>query len=305
MTIKKPNILVIGSSNMDLIIEVPKLPKPGETIGSGTFFKKYGGKGANQAIAAQRAGGKTTFVTSLGQDQHGHELLAHYQREGLDTQFIKTSEKPTGVALINVSTENAQNSIAVASGANLDLTWDRYEMATICENQDYIIIQNEIPLNSIEELLKNAPKQIKIVYNPAPFFNISIEALRKVYILIINESEAEEIFKLDKVSTSDPELIKQISSLDIPKVVITMGAIGCYYWEKGDEKIGHIKGNKVNPKDTTGAGDTFCGYLTVCLAEGRDLEESIKISNLAASISILKIGAQESIPFRKDILENN
>lgn len=297
----RPNIIVIGSSNMDLIIKVPHLPKPGETVGSGNFYKKYGGKGGNQAVAAARAGARVTLVTCIGNDAHGDELLSNYTHEKILTHNIIRSDRPTGVAIINVSNSSGENSISVAPGANHDLQPKHINQGQLFNNQEYLILQNEIPKETIEYIISNAPTFIKIVYNPAPYFSIPKELLQRIDILVLNETETKELLNITEIESSHAEIGIKLSKLSLKKVVITLGKNGCYHWECGNDYLTHTKGLPVKAVDTTGAGDTFCGYLTVGLSKNRSLSESVKAANSASAMAVQKIGAQESIPFISDI----
>ena len=290
-------IMVIGSSNMDLIMNVPYLPAPGETVGNGSFYQKYGGKGANQAIAAARAGGEVTMVSALGNDAFGQEMLDNFVNEGISVSSVKRVNGPSGIALINVSIETGENSITVSPGANgLILPNDIELLDSEISQQDIIVIQNEIPIQTIEKIIYIAFQNgVKILYNPAPIAPIDKQILNKVSILVVNETEAKSIFDIDAIDLEQPNnLISFLSVFTIDQIIITLGERGALLHTSGT--IEHYPAHHVKAVDTTGAGDTFCGYLATMVSQGNSISTSIKYAIAASAISIQSIGAQESIP---------
>jgi ribokinase len=290
-------IMVIGSSNMDLIMNVPYLPSPGETVGNGSFYQKYGGKGANQAVASVRAGGEVSVVSALGNDSFGQEMLDNFINEGINVSSIKRVNGPSGIALINVSIDTGENSITVSPGANgLLFPKDIELLDSEISKQDIIVIQNEIPIQTIEKIIYIAfQKGVKILYNPAPIAPIDVQLLNMVSILVVNETEAKSIFDIDAIDLEQTDnLISFLSVFTIDQIIITLGERGALICDSGI--IEHYPAYKVKAVDTTGAGDTFCGYLATMISQGKSIPYSIKYAIAASALSIQSIGAQESIP---------
>lgn len=295
-------ILVIGSSNTDMVIKTEKLPSPGETILGGTFLLNPGGKGANQAVAATRLGGKVTFVGKRGNDLFGNQTVGLLMREGIDTEFfIKDPELPSGVALITVDS-NGENMIVVALGANANLQpEDLPEEIFDSSRYAILLIQLEIPITTVEYAIKKAKeKGIKAILNPAPAQPLSDEILKNVWALTPNEIEAEA---LTGVSISDTKTCSRAAAVlrnkGVRNVIVTLGEGGAFV--SSDSYSGPIPGIKVDAVDTTAAGDVFNGALAVALAEGKELPEAVKFANKAASISVTRLGAQASAPFRHEL----
>ncbi len=303
-------IIVIGSSNTDMVIKTNRLPVPGETILGGTFMMNAGGKGANQAVAAVRLGGEVTFVTKTGNDIFGEKAMQQFINEGIDTKYsIKDPVNPSGVALINVD-ENGENCIVVAPGANGTLSKNEIiDKLFDHDLSDLFLLQLEIPLDTVEYTAKRAAgKGYRVILNPAPASALSDEILRSLYLITPNETEAEILtgIRVHDVSSAEKAALK-LNEKGVKNVVITMGATGAYILCGGISKL--IPGNSVKAIDTTAAGDVFNGALTVALSEGKTIEDAVHFANKAASISVTRMGAQASAPFRKEInlvtLKNN
>lgn len=296
-------ITVIGSSNTDMVIKSSNLPAPGETIIGGDFLMTPGGKGANQAVAAARLGGDTTFITKTGNDIFGKQAVQTFEKEGIHTEFIATDpDKPSGVALIMVDGQG-ENCISVALGSNGTLNSQDIDRATApIKSSELVLMQLEIPLTTVEYAASMASKAgIKVVLNPAPAQELSDKLLKSLYLLTPNETEAEMlsgIKVIDEVSAS--KAAAKIKALGVKNVIITMGASGAFVSTDSEELM--IQAPKVQAVDTTAAGDTFNGALVVALAEQSSFIEAVKFANQAASISVTKLGAQASVPYRKDIL---
>jgi len=298
------NIVVIGSSNTDMIIKVPRIPKPGETILGGKFSTAAGGKGANQAVAAARAGGNVTFVARVGDDMFGDEAIKGFKTDGLNVDYvIKDKSAPSGVAEIFVA-DDGENSIAVASGANANLSPEDVNNAkSVIENADIIIMQLETPLETIKAAAGVAHENsVNVILNPAPAQPLPDDLLKYLTILTPNESEAE---LLTGVKVSDTFTAKQaaekLHQKGISMIFITMGASGVYV--STNEFSRQIPGFKVEAVDTTAAGDVFNGALAVVLAGKKPLTDAIKFLNAAAALSVTKLGAQPSAPTLNDITE--
>lgn len=296
-------ITVIGSSNTDMVIKSSNLPAPGETIIGGDFLMTPGGKGANQAVAAARLGGDTTFITKTGNDIFGKQAVQTFEKEGIHTEFIATDpDKPSGVALIMVDGQG-ENCISVALGSNGTLNSQDIDRATApIKSSELVLMQLEIPLTTVEYAASMASKAgIKVVLNPAPAQELSDKLLKSLYLLTPNETEAEMlsgIKVIDEVSAS--KAAAKIKALGVKNVIITMGASGAFVSTDSEELM--IQAPKVQAVDTTAAGDTFNGALVVALVEQSSFIEAVKFANQAASISVTKLGAQASVPYRKDIL---
>ena len=295
------NILVIGSSNTDMTVKTKALPKPGETVLGGIFTMGAGGKGANQAVAARRLGGEVKFICKVGRDIFGDNAIAHYRQEGLDTGGILRSELPSGVALISVD-EHAENCIVVASGANNDLTEADIEaVAGDIRNCGILLLQLEIPVPSVLKAARIAHEAgATVVLNPAPACPLPDELFRYVDLFIPNETELSTFSGLpvsDEASAAKAAAAMQAKG--VGKLIVTMGSKGSLICEGGEPVF--VPARKVKAVDTTAAGDTFCGSLCVALSEGRGLKEAAEFATAASALTVQKMGAQDSIPYRKDI----
>jgi len=295
-------IIVIGSSNTDMVVKSKKLPSPGETILGGTFMMNPGGKGANQAVAAARLNGNVTFVTKTGNDLFGEQAKHLFDNEGINTRFIiKDLKNPSGVALISVD-ENGENCIVVASGSNAALTaYDIDDAVYITEKSDVFLLQLEIPLSTVEFVAEKALKNgNRIILNPAPAHILSDDLYRCLYVITPNENEAELLtgIKVNDELTAKKAAVKLLQK-GVKNVVITMGAAGAYLLSEGVSKI--VPAVTVKPVDTTAAGDVFNGALAVALSEGKELEVAVAFANKAAAISVTRMGAQASAPYRNEI----
>lgn len=293
-------ILVIGSSNTDMTIRSKTLPKEGETLLGNDFRIGQGGKGANQAVAAKKLGGDVTFVCKVGRDLFGDNAVALYSESGLDPASVLRSSSPTGVAFITVDDEG-KNSIVVASGANSDLLESDIEaLRELISSADILLLQLETPIPSVVKAASIAHEAgAKVILNPAPAQTLPDELLASVSLLIPNETEAE---KLTGVEIRDErgaiEAAKILKSKGVDEIIITLGSDGSLVF---DGECDHVPARKVKALDTTAAGDTFCGALCVALSEGRTLLESVKFATKASSLSVQKMGAQDSIPTRAEV----
>jgi len=297
-------ILVIGSSNTDMVIKTNNFPVPGETILGGRFLMNAGGKGANQAVASARLGGMVTFIGKIGDDIFGKQAVQQLEDEGINVNFVAVDpSNPSGVAMITVD-RKAENTIVVAPGSNGTLSPVDFNKA-LSELQDaeFVLMQLEIPIPTVEYIAQiAAQKQKKVILNPAPAAKLSDELLQNLYIITPNEIEAELLTQI-KV-TDEQSALKAAEALHkkgVEIVIITMGAAGAFLLNNGESEL--IKASKVEAVDTTAAGDTFNGALVVALSEGKTIEESIAFANKAAAISVTRIGAQSSVPYRNEIID--
>jgi len=296
-------ILVIGSSNTDMVIKTDKLPAPGETILGGIFLMNPGGKGANQAVAAARLGGKVTFITKRGNDLFGNQAVGLLMREDIDTQYVvKDTELPSGVALITVDS-TGENIIVVAPGSNGNLLQDDIPTKIFETGKfEILLLQLEIPISTVEYSAVTASENgIKVILNPAPAQKLSDNLLKHTWLITPNETEAEILIGITVHNISTAEnAASSLQKKGVENVIIMMGASGAYI--KSESFTGMVPGVKVKAVDTTAAGDVFNGALAVALAEGKDLEEAVAFANKAASISVTRMGAQASAPYRKGMI---
>jgi ribokinase len=296
-------IIVIGSSNTDMVIKAEKFPLPGETILGGEFFLFPGGKGANQAVAAARLGGKVTFIAKVGNDIFGEQALQQFKAEGIITDYVvKDPKHPTGVALITVDAKG-ENTIVVAQGSNGKLSAeDVNKGAGEFAMASFILTQLETPLDTIMHVAKiSSANGKKLILNPAPAQELPASLFPYLYLITPNETETEV---LTGIKISDQSSIKQaaekLRDKGVANVIITLGSEGAYLYQDGSGAI--IPTRKVKAVDTTAAGDVFNGALAVALAEGNTLKQAVEFANHAAAISVTKMGAQSSAPYRKEIM---
>jgi ribokinase len=301
MNLKK--ILVVGSSNTDMVIKTQTFPAPGETILGGKFLMNPGGKGANQAVAAARLNGMVTFVGKIGDDIFGKQAVQQLEDEGINVDFVVVDpENPSGVAMITVD-RKGENSIVVAPGSNGTLSATDFDKAMAeLNDSEFILMQLEIPIPTVEHIAKiAASKEKKVILNPAPAAKLSDYLLQNLYIITPNETEAE---LLTGIKVSDGQSALKAANIlhekGVEIIIITLGSAGAFLLADGKSEI--ISAPKVEAVDTTAAGDTFNGALVVALSEGKSIQESIAFANIAASISVTRIGAQSSVPFRKEII---
>lgn len=300
----RQSIVVIGSSNTDMVVKTSRLPVPGETILGGQFFMNAGGKGANQAVAAARLGGHVSFVAKVGNDLFGREAVDGFKKEGIDTSSIIVDQhNPSGVALITVD-DKAENCIVVAPGANAALSIDDIEAAsTKIQSASWILMQLEVPINVIEYMVSiAAQKGIPVILNPAPACPLSDELLRSLSIITPNEKEAQMLTGIDVTDeTSAKEAAKSLEAKGIKTVIITMGAKGALVLHQ--QVFTMIPSPTVNAVDTTAAGDVFNGALVTALSENIDIQDAVRFACEAAAISVTRLGAQASAPYRQELYQ--
>lgn len=297
-------ILVVGSSNTDMVIKSNNLPRAGETVLGGVFFMNPGGKGANQAVACARLGGNVTFVCKTGNDIFGHQSQQQFEEEEINTSYVFSDlNKPSGVALIFVD-ETGENSISVASGSNSSLQPSDISLAEeAVEKADLILIQLEIPMNTVEFTAKLAHEKGKfVILNPAPAPSIPLspDLLKNIYLINPNEIEAEIISGI-KILDMETAILaaKKINEMGVSNVIITLGSKGALLYD--GIKSEFIPGHKVNALDSTGAGDCFSGALVIAISEGLVLPDAVRFANKVAAISVTRQGAQSSLPYRAEV----
>ncbi|MHB9026002.1 MAG: ribokinase [Armatimonadota bacterium] len=297
MSTQIARLLVIGSTNTDMVIDVPKLPGPGETVLGGEFRLTPGGKGANQAVAAARAGGQVTFLTALGDDAFGAESRRRFAAEGIDTRDISTKTgTPSGVALIMVDARG-ENLIAVAPGANSQLTPEDVDAAADAfAGARMVILQLEIPSDTVMRAVSRA--QCPVLLNPAPMpaDGLPDALLRQVSILTPNE---HELRALAPDAPSVEAAAEQVLGRGPRALVVTRGARGAAVFTR--EESFEVPALPVTAVDTVGAGDCFSACLGVALAEGRQLRDAVHFAVTAAALSVTKPGAQAAMPTRDEI----
>lgn len=295
-------IVVIGSSNTDMVLKTTHFPKPGETILGGDFFVFQGGKGANQAVAAARLDGEVSFICKVGNDSFGNDAIEHYENECIDVSGILIdTTAPTGVAVITVNAEG-ENSIIVASGANALLSVDDIENSLDkLTNADWLITQLETPLPVIEFLASfSRENNKKFILNPAPAQALPDTIYEGLFLITPNETETELLTGIAVIDEKSAKIASQaFKSKGVQNVIITLGSKGAYGNCKDFEGI--IDSFKVQAVDTTAAGDVFNGALVVALAEEKSWKEAVIFASKAASISVTRMGAQTSAPTRKEI----
>ena len=299
MTANSNPIFVIGSINTDMVAMTEVLPSPGETVMSKEFMMTAGGKGANQAVAAARMGGDVTMIGRLGNDVFAEQSIKRLKSENINCEFItKDTEKASGVALISVD-QNGENHIVVAPGANETLTKERLGsvLSQIPDNA-IVMMQLEIPLESVVSVIEFCKKSDKkIILDPAPAKNLTPEFTKSLYMITPNETEATAMtgVKIKDLRDVKKAAIKLLGS-GSQYVLITMGANGVYLASQNDE-FEYITSPKVTTIDSTAAGDCFNGTLAVSLSQGLSVFEAAKKACRAASISVTRKGAQDSMPF--------
>ena len=295
------NICVIGSLNMDLVVNVDKMPKPGQTIIGSNFKEVPGGKGANQAVAMARLNGNVSMIGKVGEDGFGQTLINSLKNDKVDTTYIKTTKGATGVALITVD-NNAQNSIVVSPGANFEVKEEDIDNnIEAIKNSDIVVLQLETPLNTIKYALKKSKELNKYtILNPAPALKLDDEIIKNVDLLTPNETELEIISGVSIETEEDIQKAAQIMiEKGVKELIVTLGSKGSLYINK--EKSIFKKAYKVEAVDTTAAGDSYTAALAVALSKDKNIEEAMDFASKVGALSVLKEGAQSSLTTLEDV----
>ncbi len=296
------SIVIVGSTNTDMVIKASHLPQPGETILGGTFFMSAGGKGANQAVAAARLGASVLFVAKTGYDVFGKQAIELFEKEGIDISCISRDKfQPSGVALITVD-DKGENCIVVAPGANSALSREDIDLVKEkIENASFLLMQLETPIETVEYVTEIAvAKSITVILNPAPAAKLNDDLLKRIAVITPNQKEAEMLTGIKVIDASSAEKAAGfLNNKGIETVIITMGAAGAFV--SHDNKYTMIEGTQVKVVDTTAAGDVFNGALVVALSENRTIEEAVAFACKAAAISVTRLGAQASAPYREEV----
>jgi len=294
--------VVVGSSNTDMIIRVPRIPRAGETLLGGEFLTSAGGKGANQAVGAARAGGKVAFIARVGRDAFGDQAIAGLLRDGIDvSRVFRDKLTPSGVALIFVA-QDGENSIAVAGGANAKLSpSDVKKAAGVIRSAGLLVAQLETPLATVTAAVELAVKAgVPVILNPAPARPLPSSLLERISILTPNETEAELLTGIKVTdAAAAAKACSKLRSRGVGIVILTLGERGAFLADANGQRL--VPGFKVKTVDSTAAGDIFNGALSVALAEGKAVLDAVRFANAAAALSVTRLGAQPSAPSRADI----
>ncbi len=294
-------ILVIGSSNTDLIANVRRFPSAGETVLGKSFMQAMGGKGANQAVAARRAGAEVIFVTCLGNDANGQNALRYFGNEGVDVSFIRMIDNvPTGTAMILVN-DDGENCIVVTPGANQEVSAAYVgQLSELISTATMIVLQMEIPLETVRKVCELAAKfDTPVLLNAAPAQKVEASLLKLVNILVVNETEIELIAGRSIEREGEKKVIDIVTAMGASTVILTLGAQGCIV--RDGDTYTTFPAFHVTTVDTTAAGDTFCGALVAKIGAGGDLLEAVKFASAAAAICVTRAGAQPSIPTADEV----
>jgi ribokinase len=296
-------IVIVGSLNMDFVVQMEKLPMCGETVSGWGFQMLPGGKGANQACAVGRLGGSGKMIGCVGEDVFGDRLKDSLNSAGVDTSSVQAvTGESTGVALINVE-RGGQNQIVVAAGANACLSPSQVETAIASQEGGYILMQLESPMETVEAAAQlGRAHGMTTILDPAPAKSLSASLLGCIDVLTPNETEALLLLGRNASTVplaEAPELARQLLRLGPKRVILKLGEKGA--WLADRERSRHFPAQRVDAVDATAAGDTFNGALSVALSEGKTIEEALAFANCAAAISVTRLGAQSSIPLREEV----
>lgn len=296
-------VLVVGSSNIDYVMRLPALPRVGETVTGGRFQQTFGGKGANQAVAAARAGAQTAFITAVGRDPTTEAMLRGFEADGLPRRHVvELPDRPTGVALIMVD-HAGHNYLTVAAGTNHELRPEHLDQrAAAFDDAGVVVLQMELADPTTEHALSLAAAHQKpVVFNYAPAQNPTVAVDARMTYLVVNEVEAQTLTGRPVTDPASAEAAARVLADRGPRaVVVTLGQQGSVAVEA--DRCLHVPAPRVEAVDSTAAGDTFCGVLAAFLAEGASTESGLRYATAAAALSVQTLGAQPSIPRRADVV---
>ena len=298
----KSKIVVVGSSNMDLVVKSPRIPAVGETMLGGDFIMTPGGKGANQAVAAAKLGAQVFFVAKLGDDIFGTQSLASLKKEGVNTKYVaQTKQAPSGAALIMVD-EKGNNSIVVAPGANQKLSpADVKKAESDIASCGAVVAQLEVPMQTVEYAAQLASSfDVPFILDPAPAQKLKPALLKMVDVLKPNETEAQILTGIEVTDEKSARMAAEnLLGSAVTAVILTMGAKGFLLATKNQTEF--VPAIKVDAVDATAAGDAFTGALAFGLAQGQELREAALFANCVAALSVTKMGAQSSLPAKQEV----
>ena len=299
------NIVVIGSSNTDMVVKTSHLPVPGETVLGGDFFMNAGGKGANQAVAAARYGNRVVFVAKTGNDLFGEQVRKSMKEDGIVTDYVFIDEEhPSGVALITID-QKAENCIVVAGGANMYLKPEDIDKAKEeILGGDVVLMQLETPIETVEYAAKMAAEAgVKVILNPAPApaEPLSKELISNLYLITPNRSEASRLTGIEVTDLASAQRAAlALYDMGAKNVIVTLGSEGSLVYD--GHMMMRVEAIKVEAVDTTAAGDTYNGVLASVIAEGKSLIDAVHEANVAGAISVTRMGAQPAAPTREEII---
>lgn len=299
------NIVVIGSSNTDMVVKTSHLPVPGETVLGGDFFMNAGGKGANQAVAAARYGNRVVFVAKTGNDLFGEQVRKSMKEDGIVTDYVFIDdEHPSGVALITID-QKAENCIVVAGGANMYLKPEDIDKAKEeILGGDVVLMQLETPIETVEYAAKMAAEAgVKVILNPAPApaEPLSKELISNLYLITPNRSEASRLTGIEVTDLASAQRAAlALYDMGAKNVIVTLGSEGSLVYD--GHMMMRVEAIKVEAVDTTAAGDTYNGVLASVIAEGKSLIDAVHEANIAGAISVTRMGAQPAAPTREEII---
>ncbi|MCL2348168.1 MAG: ribokinase [Planctomycetaceae bacterium] len=302
---KTPHVVVVGSSNTDMVVKSERIPRPGETVIGGEFVMAAGGKGANQAVAAARLGAKVTFIARVGSDMFGHEAVENYRREGINTDWVICDPKlATGIALILVDAEG-ENLISVASGANNNLSpADVTAAESVIASADMVVMQLETPLDTIRHTARLAAKHgVPVILDPAPAPAGALpdDVMQNITYLKPNETEASRLTGINVVDDASAQAAADALIADGAKaVIVTLGSRGVLIVTEAG-KGAFVPARQVKATDATAAGDAFSGAMAVALGRGETLLQAAGFAVRAAALSVTRIGAQPSLPTAAEV----
>ncbi|MBD2104805.1 ribokinase [Leptolyngbya sp. FACHB-261] len=294
-----PRVVVVGSINMDLVVQAPQLPQRGATVLGSNYQYCPGGKGANQAVAAARLGAQVTLVGQVGQDEAGTQLLAGLKRDNIDISVLSISDQHrSGLALVTVD-QQGENTIVVVSGANqgVDQAYVHRAAGTFA-GADTVLLQLEIPLSGVVEAAQLAHQAgAQVILNPSPIQALPPELLALVQVLVLNQNESRTLTRRTAPDAATSALLE----LGPETIVVTAGAAGAWVATRTQPSPVHVPGFRVEAVDTTGAGDAFTGALAVALAEGEEIRSAVEFANAAGAAATAVLGAYASLPCRADL----